>query len=359
MGPDMREEDSKRKRDRMKENVKGINDEQSQEAVDLNMTRVLVTGVTGFIGSHLAEKLLQKGYAVAGVERPCASRDLRPIRHLLEDITLLTCDLASYASVANTVRSADPQIIFHLGALSPVRYSFEHPFQYQETNLMGTINLVHSLLEMPDAKNRKLIAASTAEVYGIQERKPFKETLPLNPTSPYAVSKAAMDMYLRMASSAYSLNCTILRPTNSYGRKFETGFIVEYLTTTMLMGTRAYVGAPDSVRDYMQVDDHVNAYILAAEKQTVPGEVYNAGSGRGISNRDLALLIAKTVGYDEKKITFGSYPPGYPMRPMPGEQPYIVLDASKITKELGWSITVDLERGIKDTVAYWKNQRSI
>ena len=224
--------------------------------------------------------------------------------------------------------------------------------------MMGTINLVHSLLEMPDAKSRKLIAASTAEVYGMQERKPFKETLPLNPTSPYAVSKAAMDMYLRMASSAYSLNCIVLRPTNSYGRKFETGFIMEYLVTTMLRGARAYVGAPDSVRDYMHVDDHVNAYILAAEKQTTPGEVYNAGSGRGISNRDLALLIAKTIGYDEKRITFGSYPPGYPMRPISGEQPYIVLDSSKITNELGWRIAINLERGIKDTVAYWKNQLS-
>jgi GDP-mannose 4,6-dehydratase len=320
------------------------------------MTQVLVTGVTGFIGSHLAEKLLQKGYAVAGLERPCASRDLRPIRHLLEDITLLTCDLTSYASVANTVRSANPQIIFHLGALSPVRYSFDHPFQYQETNLMGTINLVHSLLEMPDAKNRKLIAASTAEVYGIQETKPFKETLPLNPTSPYAVSKAAMDMYLRMASSAYSLNCTILRPTNSYGRKFETGFIVEYLINTMLRGARVYIGAPDSIRDYMHVDDHVDAYMLAAEKQTASGEVYNVGTGRGISNKDLALLIANIIGYDKGRITFGSYPPGYPTRPMPGEQPYIVLDPSKITNELGWKTTIDLEQGIKDTVAYWKNQ---
>jgi nucleoside-diphosphate-sugar epimerase len=323
------------------------------------MTRALVTGVTGFIGSHLVGKLVQKGYAVSGLERPCASRDLRPIRNVLEDITLLTCDLTSCASVENAVRSADPQIIFHLAALSPVRYSFEHPFQYQETNLVGTINLVHSLLQMPDAKSRKLIAASTAEVYGIQERKPFKETLPLNPTSPYAVSKAAMDMYLRMASSAYSLNCTVLRPTNSYGRKFETGFIVEYLVTTMLKGARAYVGAPDSIRDYMQVDDHVNAYILAAEKETASGEVYNAGTGRGISNRDLALLIAKITGYDQGKITFGSYPPGYPMRPTPGEQPYIVLDPSKITNELGWRATVDLEHGIKDTVAYWKNQLSV
>jgi nucleoside-diphosphate-sugar epimerase len=342
----------------MKETVKGDCDEQSKRAVDLNMTRVLVTGVTGFIGSHIADTLLRKGYDVAGLVRPCASRDLRPIQHMLEELTLLTCDLTSYSSVMNAVKSLDPQIVLHLGALSPVRHSFEDPFQYQGTNLIGTINLAHSLYEMPDAKSRRLVAASTAEVYGIQEKKPFKETLPLNPTSPYAVSKAAMDMYLRMASSAFSLNCTLLRPTNSYGRKFETGFIVEYLTTTMLRGARAYVGAPDSVRDYMHVDDHVNAYVLAADKENAPGEVYNVGSGRGVSNRDLALLIAKSVGYDEKKITFGSYPPGYPMRPMPGEQPYIVLDPSKISKELGWRITVDLEDGINNTIAYWKNRLS-
>lgn len=320
------------------------------------MTRVLVTGITGFIGSHLAEALVRKGYDVAGLVRPCASRDLRPIQHLLEDLTLLTCDLTSYASTANAIRAIDPQIVFHLGALSPVRYSFEHPFQYQETNLIGTINIVHSLLEMPDPRSHKLIAASTAEVYGIQEKKPFKETLPLNPTSPYAVSKAAMDMYLRMASSAYSLDCTILRATNSYGRKFETGFIVEYLITTMLEGAKTYVGAPDSIRDYIHVSDHVNAYLLAAEKQRAPGEVYNVGSGRGISNRDLALFIAKMVGCEESKITFGSYPPGYPMRPMHGEQPYIVLDSNKITSELGWRTTVDLEHGIKDTITYWKNR---
>jgi len=317
-----------------------------------------LTGVTGFIGSNLAETLLRKGHDVAGLVRPCASRDLRPIQHLLDGLTLLTCDLTSYASVSNAIRSVDPQIVFHLGALSPVRYSFEHPFQYQETNLIGTINILHSLLETPDSKRRRLISASTAEVYGIQERKPFKETLPLNPTSPYAVSKAAMDMYLRMASVAYSLNCTVLRPTNSYGRKFETGFIVEYLVTTMLKGKRAYVGAPDSVRDYIHVSDHVNAYVLAAEKQTAPGEVYNAGSGKGITNRDLALLVAKIIGHDERKITFGSYPPGYPMRPAHGEQPYIVLDPSKITRDLGWRAKIDLERGIKDTISYWKNQLS-
>ena len=336
--------------------LRAVEGEYLDGVVDSNMTRVLVTGVTGFIGSHLVEVLLRKGFDVAGLVRPCASRDLRPIQHLLEDLTLQTCDLTSYAAVVNAVRSVDPQIAFHLGALSPVRYSFEHPFQYQETNLIGTLNLVHALLELPDAGTRRLIAASTAEVYGIQEMKPFKETLPLNPTSPYAVSKAAMDMYLRMASSAYSLNCTILRPTNSYGRRHQTGFIIEYLVTTMIKGARAYVGAPDSIRDYIHVSDHVNAYILAAEKHPAPGAVYNAGSGRGISNRDLALLVAKIIGYDDARIVFGSYPPGYPVRPIQGEQPYIVLDPTKITNELGWRAKTELEQGIKDTIAYWKNQ---
>jgi nucleoside-diphosphate-sugar epimerase len=277
---------------------------------------------------------------------------------LLGELTVLTCDLANYSSVASAIKSLRPEIIFHLGALSPVRYSFEHPFEYLEANLIGTVNLVHSLLDLPDPKSRRLIAASTAEVYGNQDRKPFKETLPLNPTSPYAVSKAATDMYLRMASSAYSLNCTVLRPTNTYGRKFETGFVVEYLVTTMLKGARAYVGAPDSIRDYMHVSDHVKAYLLAAEKHTPSGEVYNAGSGKGISNRDLALLIAKIIDYDEANITFGSYPPGYPMRPMSGEQPYIVLDAGKISGALGWNVSIDLESGINDVVAYWRKQLS-
>lgn len=320
------------------------------------MTRTLVTGITGFIGSHLAEALVSEGYDVAGLIRPCAARDLRSIKHVIDDITLIKCDLTSYPSVVNAVRNADPEIVFHLGALSPVRYSFEHPLQYQETNLIGTVNLVHCLLEMPDSSMRRIVAASTAEVYGIQERTPFKEDLPLNPSSPYAVSKAAMDMYLRMAASAYPLNCTVMRPTNTYGREFETGFVIEYLVTTMLRGDRAYVGAPDSVRDYIHVSDHVNAYVLAAKKRTRSGDAFNAGSGKGISNRDLALLISEMIGYDNKKISFGSYPPGYPLRPAGGEQQYIVLDSSKIACELGWKAKTDLEDGIKSTIASWRDR---
>jgi UDP-glucose 4-epimerase len=322
------------------------------------MTTALVTGVTGFVGSRLAERLVETGYDVFGLVRPCASRDLKLIEPFLDEMTLLTGDVTSLNSVSNILRNANPDLIFHLGALSPVRYSFEHPFQYQEANYMGTLNLVHSLMELRDFKERRLLVASTAEVYGIQTNQPFKEDLPLRPTSPYAVSKASMDMYLRMAARVFDLNCVVMRPANTYGRKREKGFIVEYLVTSMLSGRRVYVGAPDSVRDYIHVDDHVEAYVLAAERDNAAGKVFNFGSGVGISNRDLALLCSKILHYDASNIVFGSYPPGYPMRPLVSDQPYIVLDSTRAREELSWRPKVRLEEGLQMAVDYWKAQLS-
>ena len=319
-----------------------------------DMTTALVTGITGFVGSRLAERLLNDGYDVFGLIRPCASRDLKVIEPLLPEITLLVGDLTSVFSLSNVLRTASPDIVFHLAALSPVRYSFERPFEYQEINYMGTLNLVHSLMELSDYKKRRLVAASTAEVYGMQANMPFKEELGLKPSSPYAVSKAAMDMYLRMAMGVFDLNCVILRPTNSYGRKYEKGFIMEYLITSMLSGERVYLGAPESIRDYLYVEDHVGAYILAAERENARGQVFNVGSGMGISNKDLALRISEILDFDVKKIELGSYPPRYPLRPLVSDQPYLVLDSTKISRELGWAPKVGLEEGIRMVADYWK-----
>lgn len=318
------------------------------------MTSALVTGLTGFVGSRLASRLVESGYDVFGLVRPCASRDLKPIERILNDITLLSGDLTSLNSVSNILRNANPDIVFHLGALSPVRYSFEHPFQYQEANYIGTLNLVHSLLELADYKKRRLLAASTAEVYGIQSNQPFTEDLPLRPTSPYAVSKAAVDMYLRMAGRVYDLNCVVMRPTNSYGRKFEKGFIVEYLITSMLAGRRVYVGAPDSVRDYIHVDDHVDAYLRVADCDCSSGDVFNFGSGVGVTNRMLAETCSRLLGFDDGEIDFGSYPPGYPLRPLVSDQPYLVLDSTKARRRLGWEPKIGLEEGLRKVAEYWK-----
>ena len=316
--------------------------------------KVLVTGILGFIGSNLAERLISDGNEVYGLVRRVANRNLNVLGETITDVTLVSGDITDYASTRNALKISNPDVVFHLAALSPVRDSFERPFEYQQANFAGTMNVAHALLELPDPQKRKLIAASTAEVYGIQGDEPLKETLALKPSSPYAVTKAAADLYLQMMFNSFDLHGTVMRATNSYGRKFEKNFIVEYLITQMLKGESLYIGAPDSVRDYMHVDDHVNAYMLAAKKPKGDRQVYNIGTGVGVTNRQLAELIAKKLGYDTKKIKFGSYPPGYPLRPIVSDQPYLVLDATKIKKELQWSPKYSLSEGLDKTIAYFR-----
>ena len=318
--------------------------------------KVLITGMLGFIGSHLAEKLVDDGYEVYGVVRRVANRNLEVIRKVLKDVTLVSGDITDYASIRNAMKTVSPDIVTHLAALTPVRDSFERPFEYQQANLVGTMNVAHAMLELPDPQTRKLVAASTAEVYGLQGKKPLKETFALRPTSPYAVSKAAADLYLQMMFRTYNLNGSVIRPTNSYGRKFDTSFIIEYLATQMLRGEEVYVGAPDSVRDYMYVDDHVNAYVLVIKSAKATGQVYNAGTEVGISNRKLAEMIAERIGYNRKRIKFGQYPPGYPYRPSISDQPSIVLDATKIRKALNWSPKIQLSEGINKVISYFQEQ---
>lgn len=318
------------------------------------MVKALITGILGFIGSNLAQRLVDEGCEVYGVARRVASRNLATIESILPDITLVTGDISDYVSIRNAIKTTNPDVIFHLAALSPVRDSFERPFEYQQANYIGTMNVAHSMLELQDPQTRKLLAASTAEVYGIQANEPLREDLPLFPSSPYAVSKAAGDLYMRMMFHSFSLNGTILRPTNSYGRKFDNSFMIEYLITQMLKKKKIYIGSPDSVRDYMYVDDHVNGYVLAMKNPKAKGQVYNVGTTIGVSNRELASMIAEKLDFDMSNIVMGSYPPEYPFRPLISDQPSIVLDSAKIRKELNWAPTVSLSEGLDRTIAYHK-----
>jgi GDP-mannose 4,6-dehydratase len=320
------------------------------------MVKVAVTGITGFIGGHLAKKLIEEGYKVYGIMRPSASRSLEPIREILDDMVLLTADITDYMSISHALKTANPDYIIHLAALTPVRLSFERPFEFEEVNYLGTMNIAHAIMELPDYKKRKLIAASTAEVYGIYTcERPLKEEDPLNPSSPYAVSKAAADMYLRMAARVYDLNAVVLRPVNTYGRKFETGFMIEYLVITMLKNEKVYIGAPESIREYMHINDHVEAYLLAMERGE-KGEVYNISTMRGVKNRELARKVAEIIGYDENNNIFGAYPPGYPLRPLSSDQPCIILDNGKAKRELGFMPKISLDKGLREVVSYWKEK---
>jgi len=317
------------------------------------MSRILITGVTGFIGSHLARRL-RRDHDVTGIVRHSTSRDMARLEPFLRGVPRVTCDLGDPMGVRAALRRVDPEIVIHLAALSPVRHSFDMPFAYVHANVNGTLHLAHAMAELPRARRRKLIYASTAEVYGIQSTPPVAEDAPLQPSSPYASTKAMTDAYVRMMTPVYGLNTTVLRCVNSYGRKIETGFMVEYLVTAMLRGERVFVGAPDSLRDYMYVDDHVAAYEAAARRPDVAGEAFNAATGQVVSNRDLARRIAAIIGYPVRKIVCGEYPPDYPTRPAASDQPFIDLDASKIRAALGWRPRVSLDDGLRRTVDYWR-----
>src|SRR5713101_6591670 len=316
----------------------------------------LITGVTGFIGSRLASRLVSEGYSVYGLVRHSSERELGRLRPIISQVHLIEGDLGRYHSVLSAVQASEPNVVFHLGALTPVRLSFDDPYPYIATNFDGTVNLVHAILD--ETPNSRLIAASTAEIYGWQYgNKPIEEDALLNPASPYAVTKSAADQYVQMADRVYHLKGTVLRPINSYGRTGEGGFYTEYLISKMLAGETCYVGAPDSVRDYMFAEDHVSAYILAAKSLKAIGQVYNVSPGNPVTNSELAKMLTAMTGF-KGKIVFGSYPPGYPQRPKSQDPQYLVLDNSKISKELSWKPSHSLQEGLKLTVEMWMSKNS-
>lgn len=318
--------------------------------------KALITGITGFIGSRLAARLVARGDTVYGLVRHSSERELSRLRGVSSQIHLVEGDLGRYHSVLSAVQASEPNVIFHLGALTPVRLSFDDPYPYITTNFDGTVNLVHAVLD--ETPNSRLIVASTAEVYGWQpEGKPISEDALLNPASPYAVTKVAADQYVQMASRVYHLNGTVLRPINSYGRVGETGFLVEYLVSRMLGGETCYLGTPDSVRDYMFAEDHVTAYVEAASSQKSVGRVYNVSPGNPVTNAELAKRLSKLARFTGK-IVFGSYPPGYPQRPASQDPAYLVLDSSRIEEEIGWKPKYSLDEGLRLTLDMWQRESS-
>jgi len=312
---------------------------------------VLVTGITGFIGSQLASKLVDQGDNVYGLVRHSSERELKRLESIVSRVHLIEGDLVRYHSVLSAVEASDPSIVFHLGALTPVRLSFDNPYPYIGINFDGTVNLVHAILSQ--SPNTRLIAASTAEVYGWQpDGRPIVEDAILKPASPYAVTKAAADQYVQMANRIYHLPGTIMRPINSYGRTWESGFYTEYLISKMLKGETCYVGAPDSVRDYMFVEDHVDAYLDVARNEGAVGGIYNISPGNPITNADLARRLSSIVGF-KGRVVFGSYPPGYPQRSQSQDPGYLVLDNSAIKREGNWKPKFTLDEGLKKAVKLW------
>jgi len=305
--------------------------------------KILCTGSTGFIGSHLTRKLVDQGHDVCCLERYVVGRQFEE-----NSRGVVHADLNDHATVKEIISRKQPEVVVHLAAISPVAYSYTHWAEVLQTNFVATANLAE-VCRVYDKALKQFIFAGTSEEYGQQREFPIKESADLRPNSPYAVSKVAADKYLRMMWDAYGFPVTVMRPFNTYGRKDNVHLVTERIITQMLAGDRVELGNPEPIRDFIYVDDHVDAYLrVIGDNQTI-NRAFNICTGHGISIRDYVTLIAELVGWDGKIIwnTISN---------RPNDIAILIGDNSKAQKMLGWQPRFSLREGLQLTIEKLKEK---
>lgn len=322
----------------------------------MTQTKVFVTGISGFIGSYLAERLLGEGYQVAGLLRQTNRLNYPGVQRLMGRVDLHYGSVTDYHSVAQAFRDFQPDVICHLGAITPVAYSFSHPHEVTETNYTGVINIAEAALkQLPDLQ--AMVFASSMEVYGYQDPvAPFDETLEPHPACPYAVAKLASEKYLQYLQYAHELPVVMLRQTNCYGRKENDYFIVERIITQMLKDDVVNLGAKDPVRNFIFITDLLDLYVeligsVPREKE-LHGQVFNTGPANGLTIGDLAERIAEKLDW-RGRINWNTIPK------RPGEIFYLNSTPEKVAKALQWEPKVSLDDGLQRTIDIWRENLDI
>ena len=312
------------------------------------MSKILVTGGTGFIGKELISKLIEKGHSIIAIERYVTGRYTLDKSDKVE---LHNANLTDHPAVREIIKKTQPEYVIHLAAISPVSFSYDHYVEVTNVNYLGTINLAESCYrEVPNFK--QFIFAGTSEEYGMTLQNPdqkLKENSELSPNSPYAVAKVASDLYLRYMYLAYKFPYTILRPYNTYGRKGNVHFFTERVITQMLTQNDVYLGDPEAVRDWLYVDDHVEGYIKALGNQKAIGESIQLCTGKGYTTKETAEMIANLTNF-KGQIHWNA------TQKRPLDAKVLIGDNSKAKELIGWEPKVYLEEGLKKTIQYYKDQ---
>lgn len=319
----------------------------SRLEADLKMKceKVLVTGGSGFIGSHLIPQLIELEYDVYSLERYVTGRYILGGPRVVKTVF---GDLCDHFTIRGLVRKIQPDAVIHLASISAVSYSYDHPNEVLETNFLGTVTLAECCLrEVPHFKH--FLFAGTSEEYGNQENTPIKETAELRPCSPYAVSKVAADKYLQYMHDAHDFPLTILRNFNTYGRKKNTHFVVERIITQMLQQKAVMLGDPTTVRDLLYVDDHVSSYITCLGNEKAIDQTFNFCTGHAVSIAQLVNLIKELTNF-EGEIVWNTIP----KRPL--DAATLLGDNSKAKQLLGWKPKFTLKKGLQRTINFWKEK---
>lgn len=316
--------------------------------MDWQGAKVLVTGAGGFIGSHLVEKLVDLGARVRGFIRYNSRNDWGWIEEVppkvKKEIEIILGDLRDSETVRSATREVD--VIFHLGALIGIPYSYTRPREVVETNVMGSLNVLSAA---KDFKVRKIVHTSTSEVYGTAQYVPIDESHPLLGQSPYSASKIGADKLAESFYRSYDLPVTIIRPFNTYGPRQSSRAVVPTIVTQALTQDKVFLGSLHPTRDLTYVEEVVDGFIKIAECDRCLGEVINIGSGFEISVGELVKKISSLM---KKKVRVISDPKR--VRPLESEVERLIADNSKARELLGWKPTVSLDEGLSRTIRWIK-----
>lgn len=304
----------------------------------------LVTGAAGFIGSHLVDRLVADGYAVAGVDDLSTGN----LANLPADFDLRQLDIRD-PELRNIVSEVRPDFVFHLAAQISVAVSAREPVMDAEVNILGALNLLEGIRAVRGAATKVVYVTSGGTAYGEPSVLPADESTPPLPLSPYGASKLAVETYLPIYERLCGLKYSIMRLSNVYGPRQdphgEAG-VVAIFARAMLNGKSPTVfGDGNDERDYVYVGDVIDAIIRTADR-SLPGP-FNIGSGEGTSTNRIFQLVAENCAHTDRAI----YGP-----PRPGDVNRIFLDVTRAREELGWTPETTLESGLKTTVDWFKLQ---
>ena len=308
---------------------------------------ILITGGTGFIGSHLAEMLVRQGNKVTCFDRYNINNNWGWLEEseLSNDINVILGDVRDFDSVHDATAGQD--IIFHLAALIGIPYSYKSPLAYIRTNIEGTYNVLES------SKLRqieKVIITSTSETYGTAQTVPINESHPLVGQSPYSASKISADQLALSYYLSFDSPVIIARPFNTYGPRQSSRAIIPTIFSQLMLGNEISLGNLLPTRDLTYVTDTCRGFIELANNSKLNGEVINIGSNKEISIGDLADLI-KGITRKETKIIESKER----FRPEKSEVDRLLCDNSKICKLTSWRPEIELKAGLKNVYEWMQS----
>lgn len=308
--------------------------------------KALITGVNGFVGNYLSKYLIEQGYTVYGT--------VIEDNVQMDNINIKKMNLLNKSEVMETIKSIKPDYIYHLAGQSAVGLSWKEPTLTMNVNINGTINLLDSVRE--NNIDTKVLIIGSSDEYGVikPEDCPINEEHPLNPTSPYAISKMTQEEVAKLYINSYKMNLIMVRAFNHIGPKQSKNFVVSDFASKVAEienGAEPIirVGNLESYRDFTDVRDIVRGYVMLMENGTI-GELYNIGSGNAYKIQDILDMLLSLANTKIKVETD-------PDKLRPSDVPIIQCDNSKIKSHINWVPQYDIKNTLKDTLDYWRNKR--